>query len=268
MSKKVAIVQSNYIPWKGYFDLINMVNMVDEFIIYDNVQYTKNDWRNRNIIKKTGGLLWLTIPVRTCGRFGQKICEAEISDQRWAQKHSKSIKTYYGKADHFLEIWPFLAELFRKASSMNRLSQINSIFIKSICDLLDITTKISFSMDFLSYSNQTEANEALITPLKQVEANEYFSGFSGKNYLDKRLFDKYGFKIKWMDYIGYKEYKQLHPPFEHRVSIIDMLLNLVGNFLKTLTYFYLQIILIYGMVMTMEVTHATQKPIPYNFEPR
>ena len=59
--KKIAILQSNYIPWKGYFDLINMV---DEFIIYDDVQYTKNDWRNRNKIKTSQGIQWLSIPVR------------------------------------------------------------------------------------------------------------------------------------------------------------------------------------------------------------
>ena len=64
MTKKVAILQSNYIPWKGYFDIINMV---DEFILFDDMQYTKRDWRNRNIIKTAAGLKWLTIPVDSKG---------------------------------------------------------------------------------------------------------------------------------------------------------------------------------------------------------
>ena len=70
MGKRVAIVQSCYIPWKGYFDLINGV---DEFILLDDVQYSRANWRNRNRIKTPDGTAWLTIPVRGKGRYHQKI---------------------------------------------------------------------------------------------------------------------------------------------------------------------------------------------------
>jgi hypothetical protein len=98
MSKKIAIVQSNYIPWKGYFD---MINMVDEFILYDDAQYTTDDWRNRNRIKTDNGLLWLTIPIRRSGRSTQAIREAVTPSHNWYKKHWRSIKFNYARCAHF-----------------------------------------------------------------------------------------------------------------------------------------------------------------------
>jgi len=218
--KKIAIVQSNYIPWKGYFDLIAAA---DEFILYDVVQYTKNDWRNRNKIKTPGGLLWLTIPVHHSGCFGQRICDTEISDTKWSTKHWKSIKTNYAKAAFFAESGAFLEDLYIKAATMNHLSQINTLFIVNICLLLGIQTKISSAMDYVLSGDK---NEALISLLKQCEGNEYLSGPAAKGYLDEKLFMDNGISVQWMDYRDYPEYQQMHPPFEHGVSIIDMLLNL------------------------------------------
>jgi WbqC-like protein family len=111
--KRIAILQSNYIPWKGYFDIIASV---DEFIVYDEVQYTKNDWRNRNIIKTPGGTLWLTIPVRHSGRFGQSISETRVSDRSWARKHWQSFVTYYSKAGHFGTVGKLLQEAYAHCS--------------------------------------------------------------------------------------------------------------------------------------------------------
>src|SRR6056297_2335313 len=98
VEKKVAIIQSSYIPWKGYFDIINSV---DEFIIYDNVQYTRRDWRNRNLIKTPNGLKWLTIPVAVKGRYYQAIRDTKVSDKDWPNIHWKSIKHHYSKAPCF-----------------------------------------------------------------------------------------------------------------------------------------------------------------------
>ena len=100
MSKKVAIVQSNYIPWKGYFDLINSV---DEFILYDDMQYTMRDWRNRNKIKTKNGLMWLTIPVQVKGKYYQKIRETIISDPQWNRNPWQSISHNYFQAKYFCE---------------------------------------------------------------------------------------------------------------------------------------------------------------------
>src|SRR5208283_1807000 len=95
--KSLAAIQSNYIPWKGYFDIINRV---DEFMLYDDAQYTRRDWRNRNKIKTPRGLRWLTIPVRVKGKFHQKICETEISDPGWAAGHWQTLRQNYARAKH------------------------------------------------------------------------------------------------------------------------------------------------------------------------
>jgi hypothetical protein len=98
--KTIAIVQSNYIPWKGYFDLIARV---DEFILYDDMQYTRRDWRNRNLIKTAQGLQWLTIPVDVKGKYFQRINETQISDANWAEVHWKSIVHTYARAPFFAQ---------------------------------------------------------------------------------------------------------------------------------------------------------------------
>src|SRR5687768_17987150 len=98
MAKRIAIVQSNYIPWKGYFDLINSV---DEFILFDSAQYTRRDWRNRNLVKTSAGPTWLTIPVATKGKFDQRICDTVVSERNWPQQHWKTIAHWYAKATHF-----------------------------------------------------------------------------------------------------------------------------------------------------------------------
>ena len=97
-SKRVAIVQSNYIPWKGYFDLINSV---DEFVLFDDMQYTRRDWRNRNKIKTPQGLKWLSIPVKVKGKYYQKINETKIEKRDWANKHWKTISMNYRDSPHF-----------------------------------------------------------------------------------------------------------------------------------------------------------------------
>src|SRR6476661_5616886 len=99
-AKSIAIVQSNYIPWKGYFD---MIRSVDEFILYDDVQYTRRDWRNRNRIKSSHGAQWLTIPVEVKGKYLQKIKETRVSDRLWARNHWRTLCCCYGKAPCFRE---------------------------------------------------------------------------------------------------------------------------------------------------------------------
>lgn len=218
MSKKVAILQSNYIPWKGYFDLINMV---DEFIIYDSVQYTKNDWRNRNLIKTSTGLKWLTIPVKH--KFlGQKINETEIADNRWKKKHWETLRINYGKAQYFSMYAPLFEDIYLKLS-VEKLSDINRIFIDLICRILEIETKIIDDRVFSKTSK--DPTERLVEILKQCHAKVYLSGPSAKDYLNERLFADDQITIDWMDYSGYKEYRQLHLPFKHQVSILDLIFN-------------------------------------------
>lgn len=218
--KKVAILQSNYIPWKGYFDLIASV---DEFIIYDDMQFTKNDWRNRNKIKTINGLDWLSIPVGQ--DIKRRIRDVELKDSKWQEKHWKTIVTNYARADHYEEISKLLTPIYLNKINTS-LSQLNIELIQTICDYLNIKTKISKSWD---YELIGEKSERLINLCKQSNANEYISGPAAKDYLNEDLFVESGINLKWFDYQSYKEYKQLWGEFHHGVSIIDLLFNCGKN---------------------------------------
>jgi hypothetical protein len=217
--KKIIITQSNYIPWKGYFDGINMV---DEFIIYDNMQYTKRDWRNRNLIKTKNGLKWLSVPVEVKGRFFQKINETKVSEKNWAQSHWSTINQNYAKAPYFKLYKDLFERLYKECANEEYLSKINYIFLKGICDLLEIKTQISWSSDFILSEGKTER---LVDLCKQVGATDYYSGPAAKDYMDEDLFGKENINIHYLDYSGYPEYKQQTKPFEHRVTILDLLFN-------------------------------------------
>ena len=216
--KKIAIIQSCYIPWKGYFDLIKRV---DEFILFDDAQYTRRDWRNRNKIKTPKGLIWLTIPVESKGKYIQKIKDTVISDSDWNRRHWESIVHRYSKAKCFRDYKDLFEKLYL-GSNEKLLSQINYRFIAAMCEMLGIKTKISWSMDYKLMEGKTER---LIDLCKQTGATEYISGPSAKGYIDEELFKAEGIKLQYMDYSGYPEYEQLFPPFEHRVSVIDLILN-------------------------------------------
>lgn len=215
--KKVAILQSNYIPWKGYFDLINMV---DEFVLFDEVQYTKNDWRNRNKIKTSQGLQWLTIPVRQVS-LEQKISETMVANAKWNVKHWNSIVQNYSKSKYFSQYRNFFERLYFE-SNEESLSKINYSFIGAICEILDIRTKISFSSKYQLIDGQTEK---LLHICHQAGASCYLSGPAAKEYFDISLAKKMDIDVEWMDYTGYPEYRQLHSGFEHSVSILDLIFN-------------------------------------------
>lgn len=227
--KKIAILQSNYIPWKGYFDLINMV---DEFVFYDEVQYTKNDWRNRNKIKTSQGIQWLTIPVRQ-ETLEQKIKDTKISDKKWNVKHWRTLSQNYSKSKYFKDYKDIFEELYLN-SDEEYLSQINYKFITTINEILGIKTKLRYSSEFELIDGQTEK---LLNICKQCEANSYLSGPAAKDYFDEELAKKENIEVEWMNYSGYQEYNQLFPPFEHGVSIIDLIFNEGSNATKFMKSF-------------------------------
>ncbi|QOP40820.1 WbqC family protein [Sulfurimonas marina] len=227
--KKIAILQSNYIPWKGYFDLINMV---DEFILYDDMQYTRRDWRNRNKIKTHQGLKWLTIPVEVKGKYFQKINETKINNKDWAKNHWQQIKQNYSKTQYFKEYKDLFEEIYLTCDE-EYLSQINYKFISVINEILDIKTTIRWSSEFELVDGQTEK---LLGICKDCNADIYVSGPAAKDYFDEELANKENIQVEWMDYSEYKEYEQLHPPFEHGVSILDLIFNEgvnATNFMKS-----------------------------------
>lgn len=218
MSKRIAIVQSSYIPWKGYFDLIASV---DEFVLYDDAQYTKRDWRNRNRVKTANGLLWLTVPVEVKGRFNQRVRDAVVADPRAIERHWRTIQTSYARAACFREYESRLESLFCQASS-DRLSAVNFQMLSGLCRLLHIQTPITWSMDYRHAGNPTQH---LLDICDQAAATTYLSGPSARSYLDVGMFRDAGIAVEFMDYTGYPEYSQLYPPFEHTVSVIDLLMH-------------------------------------------
>lgn len=216
--KKVAIVQSNYIPWKGYFD---MIAAVDEFILYDDMQYTRRDWRNRNQIKTPQGVQWITVPVLVKGKYHQKICDTEIEDTDWANTHWKSLSLNYGRAPFFAEFASWLKPLYLEENFTN-LSQLNRRFIEAICAYLGIQTAITNSSDYVLSDGKTERLADLCA---QAGGTEYVSGPAAKDYVDEKVFSDRGLKLTWFDYTGYPEYPQLWGEFVHGVTVLDLLFN-------------------------------------------
>lgn len=222
MGKSVAILQSNYVPWKGYFDLIRSV---DEFILYDDVQYTRRDWRNRNQIKTERGLQWLTIPVKVKGKYTQPIREVEIDDPAWAEKHWQTIVQNYRTAEYFSQMRPALEELYLGCQEA-LLSQVNFRFLSRICQILEIPTKLTWSMDYEMTGDRTAR---LVSLCQQAGGTLYLSGPAARVYIEPELFDDAGIELRYMEYSGYPAYPQLYPPFAHNVSVIDLLMNAGAN---------------------------------------
>ena len=216
--KKVAIIQSNYIPWKGYFDLISAV---DEFIIYDEMQYTRRDWRNRNKIKTPQGTQWLTVPVITKGKYFQSIRDTEINGSEWAASHWKALELNYGRAPYFADISAWLKPLYFDMHH-TLISDLNRLFITKICESLNINTLITCSWDYNLVDGRTER---LANLCAQAGADEYISGPAAKSYIDVSIFSEMGIGLSWFEYNDYPIYPQLWGEFSHGVTILDLLFN-------------------------------------------
>ena len=215
---RVAVLQSNYIPWKGYFDIIHDVDL---FVFYDEVQYTKNDWRNRNRIYGEDGLKWLTLP---CGYdLTRKINEVRLKNElNWYVKHSESLQTTYKNALYYNKYEEFLESVYYE-NRWEYLSELNQFVIKHIaCEFLGIRTKFADSSD---YASDGSKSEKLLTLLLSIGCDEYVTGSAAKSYLNENVYNENGIRITWKDYTGYPEYKQMRLPFESNVSILDLLLN-------------------------------------------
>jgi hypothetical protein len=217
--KRVAILQSSYVPWKGVFDIMALV---DEFVLLDDVQYTRRDWRNRNRIKTPEGLAWLTIPVQVKGRYHQRIDETLISDSRWAADHLKILRANYTRAPHGPELLPEVAGWYGEAAKFERLTDVNAHFLRAIADKLGITTPMTWSAD---YDSSGRASDRILSLCRAAGAAEYVSGPAAQAYLDVDAFTAEGMEVRWMDYSGYPSYPQLYGDFDHHVSILDLLVH-------------------------------------------
>lgn len=213
---RVAVIQSNYIPWRGYFDVINDVDL---FVFYDDVQYTINDWRNRNKVKTANGVVWLTIPVGN--QNDRRICDVEIRDHTWARKHWLTIEQSYRRTPGFAEYGSTFKALYERQWSS--LSELNQTFIRMIArDILGSETQM---VDVRDFTLEGARADRLLQLLKQVGATEYVSGPSARAYLDADYYLREGIRVHWMDYSSYPSYPQLHGPFEPGLSVVDLLMN-------------------------------------------
>ena len=216
MPKRVAILQSNYIPWKGYFDIIHDV---DEFIFLDDVQYTKHDWRNRNRIKTAAGPRWLTVPVgQSQSRF---ICEVDLPATDWPHRHWRRLQSSYATAPHFETYRAGLEDIYLHRR-WHRLSDLNQHLVRAIAGWLGITTRFRDSREL---PLQGRKQDRLLEILGRVGATVYVSGPAARAYLDPRRFADARIELRWKDYGGYPEYPQLHPPFLHEVTVLDLLFH-------------------------------------------
>lgn len=213
--KKVAIIQSSYIPWKGYFDIIHAV---DIFIFLEDVQYTVRDWRNRNKIKALdGGTKWLSVPNN--GTRHTLISEVKIDySQNWQRKHLEVLRHTYRKAPFFASYHERLSELYENEPRF--LSQMNIMLTKEICRWLGIRTTFYNSCNLLS---EGKKDDKLIDLIKTVGGDSYLSGPRAKDYIDRVKFEKAGIELAYQDYSGYPEYGQVTKPFDHFVSVLDLL---------------------------------------------
>jgi len=214
---KLAVLQSNYIPWKGYFDIIHDVDL---FLFYDEVQYTKNDWRNRNRIYTQTGVQWLTVPVSA--GLDVSIDQAAIVPDRWQMKHYQSLLTSYAKAPFFQYYRDFLEFVYLE-SKWEKISDINQFLIKKISsEFLKIPTRFDSSRNFASSGS---GHQKLLSLIQSTGAAVYVSGPAAKSYIHAEDYQKAGIQLIWKDYSNYPEYRQLFQPFEHHISILDLLFN-------------------------------------------
>ncbi len=219
MPVTVAIVQSNYIPWKGYFDLMRSA---DVFVLYDSVQYTKRDWRNRNRIKTPHGAKWLSIPVRVKNRYLQKIQDVEIAEPCWHERHWAALHTNYRAATHHDFMAPQIAELYSRCAGITHLSKVNALLLRGIADLLGVHTPF---VDSTTLGSRPGRTDNLVHMCRELGATTYLSGPTAQDYLDVRRFEEFGISVQYFDYAGYESYPQLHGPFDHYVSAVDLLMN-------------------------------------------
>jgi hypothetical protein len=227
MTKRVAVVQSNYIPWIGYFDLINSV---DQFVFLDDVQYTDRDWRNRNKIVTSNGLSWLSVPVDASSTSNQAhISEVRLAGELWKEKHLEVIRRNYSRSNYFEDFFPQFESIMFDESDIY-LSKLNQRITRNLCSFLGIQTEL---IDSSIFSSLGRKSEKLIEICSKLGATTYVSGTSAQSYLDVELFAKHGIGVEWFEY-SYLAYSQLWNVCDIKVSVLDPIFQVGNDCLKKL----------------------------------
>ncbi len=228
---KCVILQPSYIPWRGYF---HQIEKADVFIFYDDVQYDKNGWRNRNRIKTAQGLQWLTIPVHTKGSVAEGIPINQINiswDKPWNVHHWRAIQFAYSKAPFFGKYRDLFEEMYARHPVL--LADFTIQTTIELAEVLGITgTRFLRSSDLENIEG--EKTDRLISILHAVGADHYISGPSARDYIEAEKFEEAGIRLEYMTY-DYPQYGQLHGAFEPQVSIIDLLFMTGGRALEYIT---------------------------------
>jgi hypothetical protein len=219
-NRKIAIVQSNYIPWVGYFDIINSV---DEFVILDEVQYTARDWRNRNKILTPNGIHWMTVPIESSRISRDTLIEdVEVQENGWRVTHLDLIRRNYKKSAYFETVFSVLERAYSTKTD-KKLSSLNLILLKELSRLMGITTKFSNSRDYLNLGGTK--GDRILEICEAANADVYISGPAAKDYLDENKFIEKGVKVDWFEY-KYKSYKKIWGETEENLSVVDLLFAL------------------------------------------
>jgi hypothetical protein len=216
---KCVILQPSYVPWRGFF---HQIQKTDIFVFYDDVQYDRHGWRNRNRIKTPRGAQWLSIPVKSAGpQWKQAMtCDMRISwERKWTRTHFESLRHSYARAPFFQQFEPMLKSWYEREPE--RLADFT----------IDTTIELSRELGihhtrFLRSSTlgcSGEKTGRLLQILEKVGAQSYISGPSAKDYLEVEKLEAQGIAVEWMVY-DYPEYPQLHPPFDPHVTVLDLLL--------------------------------------------
>ena len=224
---KGTVLQPTYLPWSGYFD---MIDSTDIYVVFDHVQFERKSWQQRNRIKGPNGAHWLTIPIQKVAR-DTPICDIRISYDQGdpLSKHWKAITFAYQKAPYFAEYRPFFEPIYSKNYTLLR--DLNVDLIKVICDALGIKMKLAFSSELDLNDQEMGKTEKVINLCKKARITCLYEGKSGQDFMDLALFDREQIDIKFHQFIP-NPYPQLHGPFVPRCSVIDLLFNVGGRSLQ------------------------------------
>lgn len=214
---RAVVLQPNYVPWIGYFDLMNAA---DVFVLLDTVQYTRGDWRNRNRIKTGGGLKWLTIPMRP--RIGTLIRDARCENLEWREEHLARLEAAYRDAPAFDAMMPRIRAWYAAVPG-TRLVDIDEHLVRCAAEALGIETPIRRASELADADDPTGR---LVALCRAVGADRYLSGPAARDYLDVEAMQAAGITVEWACYDYAGAYPQPHPPFERAVSVLDPLLCL------------------------------------------
>lgn len=213
----VAILQPGYLPWLGFFDQMRRASM---FVLYDDVQYDKHGWRNRNRIKSPNGPHWLTVPVLHSGQHSPRIKDVRIDNRTpWRRKHLETLRQQYARAPYAAAFLPAFADVLGR--EWERLIDLNGAMMGLVADWLEISTPVVMAS---TLGIGGEQSGRLLEICRHFGARRYLSGDAARDYLDVAMFAEAGIEVEWQNY-QHPIYSQLYGSFASHLSAVDLILN-------------------------------------------